>query len=108
MEAADKKLLFSCDYMEGAHPDIMLRLMETNFMKSAGYGADSFCGQAREKIREACHARQAEVYFLVGGTQTNAIVIGAMLAPYQGVVAAESGHISVHEAGPLRQAGIRC
>lgn len=105
MDIPVKKLLFSCDYLEGAHPKIMRRLMETNLWKSPGYGADSFSQEARARIRSACGAPQAEVYFLTGGTQTNAVVIGAMLASYQGVIAAESGHISVHEAGAVEAGG---
>ncbi|MBQ9364704.1 MAG: low specificity L-threonine aldolase [Schwartzia sp.] len=100
-----EKLFFASDYQEGAHPSILKRLEETNLMKTAGYGTDAFCDAAREKIRAACNAPEAAVHFLVGGTQTNATVIGAILKPYQGVVAAESGHISVHEAGIIERGG---
>lgn len=105
MDAGNEKLLFSCDYMEGAHPNIMRRLTETNLWKSPGYGSDAFSQEARERIRAACGAPRAEVYFLTGGTQTNAVVIGAMLRVYEGVIAAESGHISVHEAGAIEAGG---
>ena len=100
-----QRLLFACDYMEGAHPDIMQRLMETNLVKTAGYGLDEYCDSAKEKIRAACGAPDAEVHFLVGGTQTNATVIDALLKSYQGVVAAETGHISTHEAGAIEFGG---
>ncbi len=96
-----QRLFFACDYMEGAHPDIMQRFMETNLVKTAGYGLDEYCDSAKEKIRAACGAPDAEVHFLVGGTQTNATVIDALLKSYQGVVAAETGHISTHEAGGI-------
>ncbi len=99
------KLQFASDYMEGAHPLIMQRLMETNMAQSAGYGFDTFSESAREKIRIACRAPEADVYFLVGGTQANATMIDAMLRPYQGVIAAVSGHISVHEAGAIEAGG---
>ena len=98
-------LSFASDYMEGAHPALMRRLAETNLMKSSGYGTDSFSESAREKIRNACDAPEAEVYFLAGGTQANAVVIGAMLRPYQGVLAAETGHVAVHEAGAIEAGG---
>ncbi|MDO5408351.1 MAG: aminotransferase class V-fold PLP-dependent enzyme [Eubacteriales bacterium] len=98
-------LSFSCDYMEGAHPNILLRLTETNFLKTPGYGMDSYCESAKAKIREACNAPDAEVFFLVGGTQTNATVIDALLKSYQGVIAADTGHISVHEAGAIEFGG---
>lgn len=99
------KIYLASDYQEGAHPQIMDRLCETNFIKSAGYGMDEFCRSAREKIRSACACPNALVQFLVGGTQTNATVIDAFLRSYQGVIAADSGHISVHEAGAIEFGG---
>ena len=100
-----EKLFFASDYMEGAHPKIMERLMETNLMKTPGYGTDAFCESAREKIRTACNAPEAEVYFLPGGTQTNAMIINYLLRPYQGVIAAVTGHIEGHEAGAIENGG---
>ena len=79
--------------------------METNLEKTPGYGSDCYCEAAKAKIREACNAPAAEIFFLVGGTQTNATVIGAMLKSYQGVIAASTGHISVHEAGAIEFGG---
>ena len=72
-------LYFENDYCEGAHPAILQRLCETNFAQTAGYGTDEYCESAREKIRAACGAPNAEIHFLVGGTQTNATVIDALL-----------------------------
>ena len=100
-----RKLGFSSDYMEGAHPRILERLAETNFEQTAGYGLDPYSEAAKAKIRAACAAPDAEVYFLVGGTQTNATVIDALLKGYQGVIAASAGHISVHEAGAIEFGG---
>ena len=100
-----KKLYFASDYQEGAHPVVMRRLCETNLLQSAGYGTDEFCESARAKIRSACRCSEAAVHFLVGGTQTNATVIDASLKSYQGVIGAESGHISVHEAGAIEFGG---
>ena len=99
------KLFFASDYQEGAHPSILERLCQTNLDKSAGYGTDQFCQSARERIREACGCPGAAVHFLVGGTQTNATVIDALLRPYQGVIASDSGHISLHEAGAIEFGG---
>ena len=99
------KLSFASDYMEGAHPDILKKLIETNMIKSPGYGADPYSESARNKIRKACRAEEAEVRFLIGGTQANATVISAMLQPWQGVIAAETGHISTHEAGAVEYGG---
>ena len=99
------KLNFASDYMEGAHPQILQRLLETNLEKTAGYGFDAYSEVAREKIRAACEAPDAEIFFLVGGTQTNATVIDALLRSYQGVIAAETGHISTHESGAIEHSG---
>lgn len=96
---------FDNDYMEGAHPLILERLVATNMTKSVGYGCDEVCESAREKIRRACDAPDAEVHFLVGGTQTNATVIRALLRPYEGVIAADTGHIALHEAGAIEAGG---
>ena len=94
-------LSFASDYMEGAHPDILRRLSEINLDKNAGYGTDDYCRSASDKIRSACACPGARVYFTVGGTQTNAAVIGSILRPYQGVISADTGHISVHESGAI-------
>ena len=101
----EHRLSFSCDYLEGAHPAILQRLCETNFAQTTGYGTDEYCESAREKIRAACGAPNAEIHFLVGGTQTNATVIDALLRSYEGVLAADTGHISVHEAGAIEFGG---
>lgn len=94
-------LSFACDYMEGTHPAILQKLVETNLEKTGGYGLDPYCDAAKEKIKAACGCPEGEVFFLVGGTQTNATVIDALLKSYQGVIAAEIGHVSVHEAGAI-------
>lgn len=96
---------FESDYTTGAHPGILERLMETNMESVGGYGSDPYCESARAKIREACECPQADVFFLVGGTQTNAVVISSMLREYEGVVAAQTGHVSVHEAGAVENTG---
>lgn len=98
-------LYFDCDYMEGAHPAILERLMESNMEHTYGYGKDPHCEAAKEKIRMACGCPDAEVFFLVGGTQTNATVIKSLLSPIEGVIAAETGHINVHEAGAIETGG---
>ena len=92
---------FVNDYSEGAHEKILQRLLETNMEKLSGYGTDQYCESAKQKIREACECPEADIYFLVGGTQTNATVIDAILSQYEGVVAANTGHISTHEAGAI-------
>lgn len=101
----EKKLYFACDYMEGAHPNILNALVETNFYQSAGYGLDEYSASAKDAIRKACNSPKARVEFLVGGTQTNATVIDALLRSYEGVIAAETGHIAVHEAGAIEFGG---
>uniref|UniRef100_UPI0025D3793F threonine aldolase family protein n=1 Tax=Acidaminococcus timonensis TaxID=1871002 RepID=UPI0025D3793F len=100
-----KKIMFASDYQEGAAPEILARLQETNWDQTAGYGEDEYSESARNKIREACQAPNAEIHFLVGGTQANATVIDTVLRPYQGVVAATTGHVNVHEAGAIEYGG---
>ncbi len=96
---------FESDYIAGAHPKILERLMETNMETVTGYGLDVYSEQAKEKIRKACGSDAADVEFLVGGTQTNAVVISTMLRDYEGVVAAQTGHVSTHEAGAIEYSG---
>lgn len=98
-------ICFESDYTTGAHPNILKRLTETNYEFLSGYGTDHYCESAREKIRTACECPEADVHLLVGGTQTNALVISAMLHDYEGVIAADTGHVSVHEAGAIEYTG---
>ncbi len=96
---------FQCDYNEGAHPLIIKRLTETNMEQTVGYGEDPHCEEARRLIKQVCQSDNADVHFLVGGTQANTTVIAHILRPYQGVLAATSGHINVHETGAIESTG---
>lgn len=96
---------FASDYAEGAHPRLLERLAATNLESAPGYGADKWSERARQKIRQACACPEAEVFFLMGGTQTNQVVIDALLPPYAGVLAAATGHVCVHEAGAIEYTG---
>ena len=96
---------FASDYIGGAHPEVLRRLVETNGEVLSGYGTDFYCERAREKIGAACECPDADVYFLSGGTQANATVIAAMLSHSEGVVSADTGHINGHEAGAVEYAG---
>ncbi|MBR0452448.1 MAG: aminotransferase class V-fold PLP-dependent enzyme [Bacteroidales bacterium] len=98
-------IYFDSDYMAGAHPQVMQALVESNLEQTTGYGSDAYTAQAAALIRQACDAPQARVHFLVGGTQTNATVIDGLLARHQGVLAAESAHINVHESGAIEASG---
>ena len=98
-------LCFENDYSEGAHPEILEHLIETNMEQLSGYGTDIYCQKAKEKIRNACGIPDAEVFLLTGGTQTNQIIIDTVLAPYEGVIAARTGHVSTHEAGAIEFTG---
>lgn len=98
-------LYFENDYCEGAHESILQKLLETNMEKLPGYGSDTYSASAKEKVRLACGCPDADVYFLTGGTQTNATVIASVLNRYEGVVAASTGHIGVHEAGAIEFTG---
>ena len=52
-------IYFNSDYLEGAHPEIMKRLAETNMVQTVGYGEDEYCASARARIRAACDAPAA-------------------------------------------------
>ncbi len=98
-------LYFSCDYAEGCHPKVLEALTETNMESTPGYGEDIYCERAKEKIKSYINCPDADIYFLVGGTQTNQTVIDSMLSNYDGVVAASTGHVAVHEAGAIEYSG---
>ena len=93
------------DYNNGAHQTVLRHLIETNDERTQSYGADSFSEHATNLIREACEAPDAQVWFLVGGTQTNATIIDSVLQRYEGVICTETGHINVHEAGAVEFTG---
>ena len=93
------------DYSEGAHPRILTLLFETNRVQSAGYGEDAYCLQAAAYIKQHLHAPQAAIHFVSGGTQSNTVIIKSMLRPHEAVIAAQSGHIAVHETGAIEATG---
>ena len=98
-------IYFRNDYSTGAHPVVLEALIRENGIRSPGYGCDPCCEAAADTIRSLCAAPQAAVHFLVGGTQVNATAIAAFLRPYEAVIAAESGHVCVHEAGAIEHGG---
>ena len=98
-------LYFENDYDRGCHPRVLQKLCDTNLTPAAGYGDDEFSTRARGYIRRACDAPAADIFFLSGGTQTNAVVIGGLLRPWEGVYAAATGHIGLHEAGAVEFTG---
>ncbi len=100
-------LFFRNDYSNGAHPDILDALCKTNLELTVGYGMDPYCRKATDIIRSLCQSPAADVHFLVGGTQANKLLIGAALRPWEAVIAPDSGHIQVHEAGAIEHNGHR-
>ena len=98
-------LSFENDYSEGCHPQVLEALVKTNLESLPGYGSDSYSEEAKKKIKKVLHNDDADIYFLTGGTQTNETIITSLLKPYEGVVAAETGHIAVHEAGAIENHG---
>lgn len=100
-----QKLSFESDYRTGAHPEILKKLIETNTESLDAYGSDIYSTSAKKKIRIACNNENLDVFFLSGGTQTNLTVISSMLKSYEGVIAADTGHISIHEAGAIEYHG---
>lgn len=99
------KISFESDYNNGAHPLVLQHFIDTNTMQSQSYGFDTWSEQARHKIRTACQCPDADIFFLVGGTQTNATVIDGMLQSYEGVIAVQTAHINVHESGAVEASG---
>ncbi len=96
---------FQCDYNQTCHPAILDALRVIGMEQNVGYGCDLYCEQARSAIKSAINRPDADVHFLVGGTQANATVISSVLRPYQGVLSADSGHINVHETGAIEHSG---
>ena len=93
------------DYSEGAHPSILTLLTQTNLEQSAGYGEDAYCLQAAAYIKQHLQAPQAAIHFVSGGTQSNTVIIKSILRPHEAVIAAQSGHIAVHETGAIEATG---
>lgn len=98
-------LSFENDYLEGAHEKVLNRLVETNRVQAAGYGFDHFTEQAIQQIKNRINCPKATVRFLVGGTQTNQVVINSVLESYEGVISADTGHVAVHEGGAIEYSG---
>ena len=96
---------FRNDYSEGAHPKVLQALADTNLVQTVGYGTDPLCETARDTVRRLCNAPQADVHFLVGGTQTNLLVIESLLRPYEAVIGAHTSHINTHETGAIEATG---
>lgn len=96
---------FENDYLEGAHEKVLKRLVDTNLVQASGYGFDQFTAQAIEKIKDTIDCPNATIRFLVGGTQTNQVVINSMLESYEGVISADTGHVAVHEGGAIEYSG---
>ena len=99
------KISFASDYTTGAHPKVLDALVQTNYEPLSGYGTDPYTQSAQEKIKKACNTNDIDVFLLTGGTQTNALMISTVLAPYEGVISAETGHIGNHEAGAVEYTG---
>lgn len=96
---------FRNDYSEGAHPQVLQALTDTNAVQTVGYGMDPYCQAAADTIRRLCAAPDADVHFLVGGTQVNLVTIDAFLQSYEAVIAAQTGHVSTHETGAIEATG---
>ncbi len=96
---------FKNDYSEGACPEVLEALIKTNYEQTVGYGEDEYCEEAKKLIRESINNSDADIYFLVGGTQANTTIISHCLRPYEAVIACKTGHISIHETGAIEATG---
>ena len=104
-ERSKKVIRFENDYTRGAHPRILARLMATNEEQTSGYGTDPYCESAAEMIKNLCQQPDADIHFLVGGTQTNLTVITSVLRPHEAVLAPSTGHIATSETGAIEATG---
>ena len=104
MESA-KKIMLQCDYTEGAHPNIINKLIETNLLQTVGYGEDEICEEAKKFIKKHLKNENVDIHFLIGGTSSNQIIIASCLRPFEGVLTVESGHINCHETGAVEATG---
>ena len=95
---------FKNDYSVIAHPLIIKRLDELKDEVNDGYGEDIHTKNAVKLIQEKIK-RDSDIYFLAGGTVTNMISIASFLRPHEAVIAADSGHINVHETGAIEGTG---
>ena len=96
---------FMNDYSEGAHPRILELLMKANLEQNVGYGEDLHSAKAKEYMKKLLQNKNVDIHFIPGGTQTNLLVISAFLRPHQCVIAADTGHINVHETGAIEATG---
>ena len=98
---------FTCDYSEGAHPNVLKKLQELNYVQHPGYGEDTVTDEAIERIRQSIGNPKASIYFVIGGTQANMAVISALLRTPEAVICVEGGHIFAHETGAIEATGHR-
>lgn len=96
---------FDCDYLEGAHPKVLKKIVETNYVQQPGYSKDEYTTSAIEKIKKKLKNNNVDIHMLVGGTQTNMIAITSALKSYHGIICADTGHINVHETGAIESLG---
>lgn len=96
---------FECDYLEGAHPAVLQKLIDTNMTQLDGYGTDYISDEAKKKILNACGCPNGQVFFFPGGTPTNVTIIDSLIEQYDGIITAETGHINCHEAGGVEFTG---
>jgi threonine aldolase len=96
---------FKNDYAVGAHPNILNKLIETNFVSQLGYGEDEYSVEAKNILKQKMGNPKAEIFFLSGGTQTNLIAISFLLRVHEAVISAKTGHISANETGAIEATG---
>ncbi len=96
---------FRYDYSEGCHPAILQALQKTNLEQQPGYGNDEYSVEAKRILKNLTGYQSAAIHFISGGTQTNLIVIQAVLQSFEAVISADTGHIYVNEAGAVESTG---
>ncbi len=96
---------FKNDYSEGAHPNILKALMESNMEQTDGYGEDKYSIGAIKLLKDKLKRSDVDIHMFCGGTQTNLTAISAFLRPHEAVISANTGHVLVHETGAIEATG---
>lgn len=96
---------FTNDYSEGAHDNILKALLESNLNQSTGYGLDEYSDKAKDILKNVLKNDNIDIHFIPGGTQVNLICISSFLKQYEAAIAADTGHIAVHETGAIESCG---
>ncbi len=89
---------FASDNNAGVHPQVMEAMATANDGHVIAYGDDVYTARAVKKFREH-FGKDAEVFFVFGGTGANVLGLKAATQPHHAIICAETAHINVDECG---------